>query len=48
MVARRQFVLAGYPETMRRFDVAALSRVLRGKALLASLPAWRDGILRRD
>jgi DNA-binding transcriptional LysR family regulator len=44
--ARRQFVLAGFPETMRSPEVTAVVKVLRSKRMVARTRAYQAGILR--
>lgn len=46
--ARRQFVVAGLAAAMKVPAVRAVVRVLRERALLAQLPAWRDGVVQWD
>ena len=46
--ARRSFALAGNAAAMRRPDVAAVLKILRGRKMVAETKAWQAGVLAWD
>jgi DNA-binding transcriptional LysR family regulator len=46
--ARRSFALAGEAATMRRPEVAAVVKILRGRKMLEGTRAWQAGVLAWD